>query len=528
MAGENAFDMDAAYAAMRPHQRAMFDLLGITAVGAKKMIDGAVNAFDTTGRIVRGEPVTPDEVKRGAGDVAGVAMVGSMPFGRPAGAVGSGAPVRLPGVERAMKAGQKVEPDQRMLTMHNLTADNLLYAARKYDGNLPVPSIAVVRMGHPIENFGEISLLASPNLAKPSRSNPVFAADAYTKRSPDIVMDVPNANARKAIVKDLERGGEVGPGAEYGFFDALKRGERDVLDDPTLIKRYLAERGIPLPPPNPDSFRYQMALRDAVHRDDTYKQWAGEYIESLPMLRERILKGYSDTTGAPKYAPHTLDDMVKAMKGRANAEGFDYGMGTLRASVTPQFSNLQEIQAARGRLQPKTEWEPQSQALQDEIFGLASELPSKYSSGNPFTDASHKFEAIAEAIKRPYPQAIERELGYQFDTSMLPSDLRDRLLDLRQRIAAIPTDYFEAKPQRAVGFNEFEAALVPEDVPGKVLDTLRKAGITRVETYGKDAPGSRQPHARNDALRKFDDLTFSRGGLPYVYGYTPPPPGEVY
>lgn len=62
MADENKFDMDAAYSALRPHQRALFDLLGITAVGAKKMVDGAVNAFDTTGKIVRGEAVTPDEV----------------------------------------------------------------------------------------------------------------------------------------------------------------------------------------------------------------------------------------------------------------------------------------------------------------------------------------------------------------------------------------------------------------------------------------------------------------------------------
>ena len=64
MADENKFDIDAAYSALRPHQRALFDLLGITAVGAKKMVDGAVNAFDTTGKIVRGEAVTPDEVKR--------------------------------------------------------------------------------------------------------------------------------------------------------------------------------------------------------------------------------------------------------------------------------------------------------------------------------------------------------------------------------------------------------------------------------------------------------------------------------
>lgn len=132
MADENKFDMDAAYAALRPHQRALFDLLGITAVGAKKMVDGAVNAFDTTGKIVRGEPVTQDEVKRGAGDVAGVAMVGSMPFGRPAGAVGSGGGRRLDmSPEARIARAQKLGFDTDQTWLHATTHDFKAFDPKK-------------------------------------------------------------------------------------------------------------------------------------------------------------------------------------------------------------------------------------------------------------------------------------------------------------------------------------------------------------------------------------------------------------
>lgn len=75
----NAFDMDEAYGAMRPHQRGLFNVLGMAAVGGKKLIDAGANAFDTVGRIIGyGAPVTMDEVQRGASDAAMFAMPGTM------------------------------------------------------------------------------------------------------------------------------------------------------------------------------------------------------------------------------------------------------------------------------------------------------------------------------------------------------------------------------------------------------------------------------------------------------------------
>lgn len=127
MADENAFDMDGFYKSLRPHQRAMFDVLGAAVMGGKNIADSAVNAFQTTGRIVRGEPVTDEDVKRGAGDVAGVAMVGSMPFGRPAGAVGSGGGRRLDmsepaRLERARRLGFDTDTTWYHGTTHDFNA----------------------------------------------------------------------------------------------------------------------------------------------------------------------------------------------------------------------------------------------------------------------------------------------------------------------------------------------------------------------------------------------------------------------
>jgi hypothetical protein len=56
----------------------------------------------------------------------------------------------------------------------------------------------------------------------------------------------------------------------------------------------------------------------------------------------------------------------------------------------------------------------------------------------------------------------------------------------RQGIVSIreaSTDYFEAKPQRAVKLNEFNGAVVPNGTNQEVIDALKASGITDIRTY---------------------------------------------
>ena len=63
----------------------------------------------------------------------------------------------------------------------------------------------------------------------------------------------------------------------------------------------------------------------------------------------------------------------------------------------------------------------------------------------------------------------------------------------------MPTGYFEANPQRAVGFAEAVAVIVPQSTDSALTDELRSAGV-RVETYtyGDEA-------ARLDTLNRVAD-----------------------
>jgi len=77
---------------------------------------------------------------------------------------------------------QEIPQQPRLMAVHNLSADNLLFADKM--GGLAVPSIGVVGQDFGgVEGFGEITLLGRKDLVDPARER-VFSSDAYTARFP--------------------------------------------------------------------------------------------------------------------------------------------------------------------------------------------------------------------------------------------------------------------------------------------------------------------------------------------------------
>lgn len=62
-------------------------------------------------------------------------------------------------------------------------------------------------------------------------------------------------------------------------------------------------------------------------------------------------------------------------------------------------------------------------------------------------------------------------------------NVRAQLDELRSVYQQVPTTYFEAKPRRVVGGNEFYGAYVPENAPQSVIDDLQRLGVTNVNRY---------------------------------------------
>ncbi len=315
----------------------------------------------------------------GAGGLA-MAALGGLPMAR--------------GIRKAAKSAPAVE--DLLYGVHNTRADRIEKADKL--GGFAVPSLAVAKVGHGFDSFGDVSLIAPKELVTPGRGNPVFASDVYSPRFPSL------------------------------------------NDEGT-----------------------------------------------------KIFKGFTDQ-GNRRYAALTMDNIVKEMKGSVRGgEGFNYGAGSVRSAVTPQFRSLKDIQAARDRIISDADFEPLKAAANDQLLDLADRFHpySKYS-GRSFQHA----QDFASMLGDYAPGGLRQMQEHYKD---LPPELMGEARAYLAKLRDMPTEYFEAKPQRAVKMNEFAGALIPDNEEGaKAAEILSWNGMRNFERFTKGDAASKRA-----ALEKF-------------------------
>jgi hypothetical protein len=391
-----------------------------------------------------------------------------------------------------------VRAGEELIVQHNLTPEKLV-AANKL-GGMPVPSLAISKVSEPLSGFGDISLIGSKEMAIPSAKNPVFRSDAYTKRSPgiDYNIDYKSQQNLKGVLGDTLN--KV-PNAERDFsrlVDEYKDREYNNL----YVAKFLDEKGI-LPTNIENNYKFDATLNElrSANRKE-YENWLMNFESKLPEagvnVQERIFKGYTPS-GNRRYAPVTLENVVKEMKGGASTEGWNYGVGNVRALVTPKFKNLTEIKGSRDKILSESDFTPIKEKFNDAYFDLTKRLKEV----NPQFDADNAILDIAET--RSYSILDD----YYKDA---PKNLKADISAYLDSLKSMPTGYFEIKPQRAVDIGEFKGAIVPKDLSPQAKGILESSGIKDIYEYAT-------PEERASLFNKFGNQMFGVGvGVPLGTG----------
>lgn len=94
--------------------------------------------------------------------------------------------------------------------------------------------------------------------------------------------------------------------------------------------------------------------------------------------------------------------------------------------------------------------------------------------------------AIIDTLrKKRTVAAIDKELR-TYTQLNIQSDTAEKALALFRDISNMPVGYFEAKPQRAVGFDEVLAAIIPDSSSEKLRAGLERAGVRMLEYKSGD------------------------------------------
>jgi hypothetical protein len=234
-------------------------------------------------------------------------------------------------------------------------------------------------------------------------------------------------------------------------------------------------------------------LHEATDTEDV-KAWLLPQLKSVfgePGIyngKERYTASGDRRSFSQLHWEYTLENIVSAMAETQKERGgqtWGTSAGAMQAVSAEDFSSIDEVKAASGRL-GKAEGE-QYEAAKNAVENLIDQATrtvmreTRPHADNSFDEREIIGDVMMEAAKgkrtaRAIQQAFAKE-GYS-----VSEETARRIQEVYKAAAALPTEYFEAKPQRAVGFDEVQVAIVPDNINSELKEQLENMGVP-VQVY---------------------------------------------
>lgn len=407
---------------------------------------------------------------------------------------------------------------RNLVAYHNISADGLSKALKL--GGLPVPSIAITNKDIEYNNFGDISLVIPKEVVDP-KTTPIFSRDAWTQTFPHILKAWREENASELYDKMLPILKELK--AEDGQLKALKDARVMDIDDSTSIdfverifnkdevKYYFLSTLGKAPKikygthKNGSTYIDSIKLREDIDKKLNVKATAKSFEVWKNNVRESLL-------GEPKIEVNgrkvdlTLENVVTAMVGQQQNKQkgmFGNTKGSVIAASAKRIKSMKSLKSeAENKISGDIDLEDERnnankayEEVKQNIDAFMSDMVEHYeysSSFDAFNDALQVLIAMQQK-KKDFNTAARSNHFTPTD------DMREKAESIVDAISNLPVKYFEAKPQRAVKFDEIKAAIVPKGTDKTLIKELKSHGI-HIEEYENGVENSRV-----DAIKRADE-----------------------
>lgn len=407
---------------------------------------------------------------------------------------------------------------RNLVAYHNISADGLSKALKL--GGLPVPSIAITNKDVEYNNFGDISLVIPKEVVDP-KTTPIFSRDAWTQTFPHILKAWREENASELYDKMLPILKELK--AEDGQLKALKDARVMDIDDSTSIdfverifnkdevKYYFLSTLGKAPKikygthKNGSTYIDSIKLREDIDKKLNVKATAKSFEVWKNNVRESLL-------GEPKIEVNgrkvdlTLENVVTAMVGQQQNKQkgmFGNTKGSVIAASAKRIKSMKSLKSeAENKISGDIDLEDERnnankayEEVKQNIDAFMSDMVEHYeysSSFDAFNDALQVLIAMQQK-KKDFNTAARSNHFTPTD------DMREKAESIVDAISNLPVKYFEAKPQRAVKFDEIKAAIVPKGTDKTLIKELKSHGI-HIEEYENGVENSRV-----DAIKRADE-----------------------
>ena len=378
-----------------------------------------------------------------------------------------------------------------LMAIHNLTE-------QKFEGlielkGIPLPSIAITKANLTGDlKYGEISVLFDKSTIDPTnKKNEVYNSDIYSTRFPNLG-NIINESKFDSFATNLEN-----LGINYGYALEIKEriADNDIDGAKHNLKRYL-ERA------NSEITQEEM--------NELYQQ-AVDLIQEKRIIRDDVdifTPSGNRRTLKQRSREYTLDNLVKIMtkKSTQGSESNYVTSGTIRGNMAQKFKNISDIKNQENNIVSYKEMQKIKDQVNDKLDNISSTLAKYHTTGSNWQSIDAALYSINETAKskKINADALKANLAEdQFNVDKIPQELLQETIGFLNDLKTIPTEYFEAKPQRAVGFDEVQAVIIPNNANIKFKQDLKETGLYVVE-YDPNIEGDRQAK-----INEFDNLKFS-------------------
>ena len=259
-----------------------------------------------------------------------------------------------------------------------------------------------------------------------------------------------------------------------------------------------------------DEWETKSEIAGLIDKTD-YKKWVNNLFDGF-IAKEGIRNNKDLFTPSGNrrsfealHYEHNLENVIKAMKEEGSKGVGAFGGRNIFGASTTEISSIADIKNSaekRFRSLSDEEFSEIKKGFADRFFELASSLPNNKDSFTATDDAAN---VLVEAIlkyktKSGIANYIRKECqGWATYSDYVVDDLIELVSDIQQ----MPTKYFEAKPQRAVGFDEVKAVIIPDNSSAELKSALESKSFNVLEYQS----GNEQD--RVAVLNSIEDVKFS-------------------
>ena len=309
-------------------------------------------------------------------------------------------------------------------------------------GGLPMPSMAVTQKDIPF-SWGDIDLIGKPENFNPATNslNDLYSADAYTIRGKD-PFKIPNKDAWKTFSDEFD-----GYGSNAAYL-AHKLANSSSKKDA-----------------NPEAYRMMSEFFEG-RNGGGYKKFAEENSINIPIKKD---------------GRQNLVDLKHDILDNHGAAYKKWSNDKLESYFKPEWNYLDDKNKVK---------------LYD-ADAMTKLMKKNRGQGTEGVEAGEGYERAMEARKFKSLDQAKQNKGL-----LLEKKIADQKYSEMDYQDLPPTSYFESKPARTVGLNEFGGAIVPEGIDARTLKILEDRGIP-IERYTDEV-------GRLKARDKFQSQMFTR------------------